>query len=163
MSDENIEGTGKKKPSRDAVLLIVVVLGVVIGVGAFLVSDMLGVGDDHSRYATGEVYEVTGRIVKADAKQMKGTRGTTLHSDIEIETDQELPDGTHVYASKESSDYRKLGHYADNPGEDLTITISKSGAIQEVRKAGSPSISEIGYHSDSNNENENTNSNASSE
>lgn len=163
MSDENIGEAGKKTLSRDAVIAILVVAGVVIGLAAFLVPAMLGMDDEHAKYATGEAYEVTGRIVKADSHHAKGARGTALYCDIEIETDQELPDGTHVYASKESSDYRKLGHYVDNPGEDLTITISKSGGIQEVRKAGSPSISEIGYHSDSDNENDNANANASSE
>lgn len=153
MTDENIGEAGKKTLSRDAVIAILVVAGVVIGLAAFLVPAMLGMDDEHAKYATGETYEVTGRIVKADSHHAKGARGTALYCDIEIETDQELPDGTHTYASKDGGDFRKLGSYAEHLGEELAISISEEGTIREVRKAGSPRQSEIGHHSDSGNEN----------
>ena len=129
---------GKKKEPKGILLAIAVVLLIfgLFAAGLFLIP--WGKGETHEQYATGEVYEVSGYIVKADSWHVKGTRGTTLHCDIEIATDEGMPDGSHVYTSNYSGDFRTIEAYADKPEEHLTFTISEAGNIQYVRKFGEP-------------------------
>ena len=138
MSNSPIIEDKKRKLPEGALLAVIVTILLIAGLIAGFLLIPWGKGETHEQYATGEVYEVTGYIVKADSKHVKGTRGTTLHCDIEIETDQEMPDGTHTYASKYDADFRTIEKYVDKPDAHIVFTMSENGHIRAVRLVGDP-------------------------
>lgn len=115
-----------KKPSK--------ALTVVLTIVVFILACAIGVGitncreEQHAdKYGADAEYTVTGTIVKADEKRDSRDNSHTYR--VVIETEEELPDGTHTFDSKMNIDYTYTKHHV---GKKALITIGKDGHVKHV-------------------------------
>lgn len=120
-------GATAKKPSKLVTVvatIFVLILACVIGISISNCREQ----QQADKYGADAPYTVTGTVKKADERYSSNNNSKTYH--VIIETEEELPDGTHTFESRMSRD---LVYVKKHEGETLSITIGEDGHIDTVK------------------------------
>ena len=127
--------TEKKQPPKALITVIAIVIIIAACAGVLLAQKACS-DQAHSAYATGESYTVTGHVQKVTKEKRYLHRGKrhTVYS-VEIQTNEALPDGSHLFTSNVLEDYLQVSKYADSPEKPVLITIDEKGYISSAEDA----------------------------